>query len=159
MQFPGAMEADSGGLGSEGGGGGLEGGAGTGAGVGEWGRLGGREGGAGGAGAAIYSYEGPQVVTFARELVPEGASVRCGQLAGRDQMSFMDADQIDAEVLQLVRGCHVSAMGIKILQEVGVVVSADFLHIDDSDLAHNGMNLLDRKKVNQIRQKLQGNIP
>jgi hypothetical protein len=50
--------------------------------------------------------------------------------------------------------------GLKILQDVGVVVASDFIHIDDSDLAHRSMNLnlVDRKKVCKIREGLPGDI-
>jgi hypothetical protein len=69
------------------------------------------------------------------------------------------AVQMDEEVLRLVGLYHVSPSGLKILNDVGVVVASDLMDIDDSDLTHYGMKLLDRKKVVKIRAELQGSVP
>jgi len=62
------------------------------------------------------------------------------------------ASEMDEELLRLVRGYHVSAQGLKILYDVGVVVASDFMHISDYDLACCGMNFEDRGKIGSIRQ-------
>jgi len=59
---------------------------------------------------------------------------------------------MDEELLRLVRGYHVSAHGLKILDDVGVVFASDFMYISDSDLACCGMNIEDRGKIGSIRQ-------
>ena len=59
---------------------------------------------------------------------------------------------MDEELLRLVRGYHVSAHGLKILDDVGVVFASDLMHISDSDFACCGMNIEDRGKIGSIRQ-------
>jgi len=59
---------------------------------------------------------------------------------------------MDEELLRLLRGYHVSAHGHKILDDVGVVVASDFMHISDDDLARCGMNVEDREKIGTIRE-------
>ena len=64
------------------------------------------------------------------------------------------ASEMDEELLRLVHGYHVSAHGLKILDDVGVVFASDFMHISDSDFARCGMNKEDLEKVGAIREDL-----
>jgi len=69
------------------------------------------------------------------------------------------AGEMDEDLLRLLRGYRISAQGLKILYDVGVVVASDFMHINESDLARCGMNLDDRKIVGMISEELRDNIP
>ena len=69
------------------------------------------------------------------------------------------AGEMDEELLRLLRGYHISAQGLKILDDVGVVVASDSMHINESDLARCGMDPEDRKIVGMISEELRDNIP